>query len=155
MSLVSSAASVAEKNTSQPTRRESEQKVNADVWTTPSWVWMDRSAGAAAAGWMHHFQLLKSARGRLPVNFALSALLKLSLSLCGDQFLCWHFIPSALFLLKLIHAKYYSVALFISAALPQRRRDDERRAILLARDEISVFPGKRWSLLQQQWRIRM
>jgi hypothetical protein len=48
-----------------------------------------------------------------------------SLSLCSDQFLCWHFIPSALFLLKLIHAKYYSVALFISGALPQRRRDDE------------------------------
>lgn len=154
MSLVSSAASVAEKNHSQPTRRESEQKVNADVWTTPSWVWMDRSAGAAAAGWMHHFQLLESAAGSPWIS---PFLLKLSLSLCGDQFLCWHFIPSALFLLKLIHAKYYSVALFISAALPQRRRDDEseRRAILLARDEISVFLGKRWSLLQQQCRIRM
>jgi hypothetical protein len=61
------------KITRKPKRHESEQKVNADVWTTPSRVRKSVDGSASGAGWMHHFQLLESARGRLPVNFALAA----------------------------------------------------------------------------------
>jgi hypothetical protein len=72
------------KNHSQPTRRESEQKVNADVWTTPSRVWMEGWIGGRCI-WMHHFfQLLESSeRGRLPVNFTLSAAAAQARFLCA------------------------------------------------------------------------